>query len=324
MKRLGLLKNTARFLGAAALCWWILRAVPLGEAVSRLASASLPLLALSLATTFGVLYVQDVRCKILLLGKGPSVWKLFLWNLVGGAASFVLPSSASGDVVKALLMGKEEGVMGRSVMTTLLGRYLGLFSTLAICVVGFLLWPAAREAISLPKLLAVVLVLVALAAAGVVALRLLHRRRRGAVSDGKWSRRFDSALEVFHEATMHPKAVAQAFVLSIVLQVGNLFAGWLLFRAIGDGIGFSPVLALMPLVQLGTIAPLTVGGVGVREGLTLGLFHGLAGVARENCLAANLAGYVVSAGMALTGLVAWFLLRSGRKSSAPGTQAPTA
>lgn len=321
MSRSGILKNTARFALAAVLCWLILRAVPFHEAAARLASASVGLLALSLAANLVAMYIQAIRWKVLLIGKGPSVWKLFLWNLVGSAASFVLPSSASGDVVKSLLMGKQEGVLGRSVMTTVLGRYLGIFATLFVCAAGILLWPAVRAVVSIGKLLAVTSFFALLAIGVFFVLSFVHKRRRHVTAEGKWSRRFDSALEIFHEALTHPKVVAQAFALTLLLQVTNLFAGWLLFVAIGDDIAFAPILALLPLVQLGTVAPLTMGGVGVREGLTLGLFHGLAKVARENCLAANLAGYVVTAALALIGLFAWIALHAAHRKS-KGAQPP--
>ena len=38
-------------------------------------------------------------------------------------------------------------------------------------------------------------------------------------------------------------------------------------------------------------------------------------MARENCLAANLAGYVVTAAIALIGLVAWIFLRADRREN---------
>lgn len=321
MTRSGLLKHIARIALALLLGWWILRAVPFHDAISRLASASIPLLGLSLLGNFAAMYIQAIRWKALLGGGSPlTTWKLFLWNLVGGAASFVLPSSASGDVVKSLLMGREEGLVGRSVVSTAVGRYLGLMATLALSLVGFFWWPAVRQVVSTGKLLLVAGGLVVAAILAVVALRMLHASRRDLPVRGIWDRRFRSAVEVLSQALSEPKLVLVAFVLSLGLQVTNLLAGWCLFLATGGDVGLGPVFALLPLVQLGTLAPISLGGVGVREGLTLALFHGLAGVSRESCLAANLAGYLVTACIAITGLAAWFLLRRARS----GAQAPSA
>ena len=72
MSRSGILKNTARIALALVLCWLILRAVPFREATSRLASASIPLLLLSLSTNLVSMYIQAIRWKVLLIGKGPS------------------------------------------------------------------------------------------------------------------------------------------------------------------------------------------------------------------------------------------------------------
>lgn len=318
MTRSGLLKNLARFAFALLLGTWILRAVPLDEALSKLANASVPLLVLSLLGNLVAMYIQAYRWRILLgAERSPTTWRLFLWNLVGGAASFVLPSSASGDVVKSLLMGKEEGLVGRSLVSTAIGRYLGLMATLILCVAGFFLWPAVREVVSTTRMLVAVAGLVGGAVAGVAILRRIHDRRKDLPEGGKWDRRFRSGLAILVEALSQPRLVAMALALSLVLQVTNLLSGWCLFLAVGSDVGLGPVFALLPLVQLGTLAPISLGGVGVREGLTLALFHGLAGIDNQLCLAANLAGYVVTALLALAGLAAWLALRRRVSSIRP-------
>lgn len=322
MTRSGLLKNLARFSLALLLGAWILHAVPLDEALSKLASASVPLLLLSLLGNLAAMAIQAFRWRILLGSeRSPTTSRLFLWNLVGGAASFVLPSSASGDVVKSLLMGKEEGLVGRSLVSTAIGRYLGLMATLILCMVGFFLWPAVREVVSTTRMLLVAAALVGGALVGVAVLRGVHDRRKDLPEGGKWDRRFRSGLAILVEALSKPRLVAAALGLSLLLQVTNLLAGWCLFLAVGSTVGLGPVFALLPLVQLGTLAPVSLGGVGVREGLTLALFHGLAGIDKQLCLAANLAGYLVTALLALAGLVAWLVLRR-RGVSTPQAPSP--
>ncbi|MCB9497459.1 MAG: flippase-like domain-containing protein [Fibrobacteria bacterium] len=307
--------HVSRFLFAAALAWLVLANVKFTDAVALLSGASVPLLALSLAGNLLALHIQAIRWKLLLGGHGPSTWRLFLWNLVGGAASFLLPSSASGDVVKSLLMGRQENLLGKAVVTTALGRYLGLVATLGMCFSGFLLWPQVRSILSLDKMLLLLVAFILLGVGGVWVLRTIRPRIKISDSPGKWERRLHSALQVADEAMSRPKMVLQALLLSILLQLANLLAGWCLFLAIGSDVSLVAVLALLPIVQMGTLAPISLGGIGVREGITLALFHGLAGVSQPQCLAANLAGYLVTAILALIGLVSWLMLR--RRTTPP-------
>ncbi|RZV59985.1 MAG: hypothetical protein EX270_01170, partial [Pseudomonadales bacterium] len=73
------------------------------------------------------------------------------------------------------------------------------------------------------------------------------------------------------------RTLLAVFALSIVLQVATISLSWLMAEALAVEVPFSACLALVPLVWVLTMAPVSLGGIGVREAAFVYLF-GLVGV----------------------------------------------
>lgn len=294
----------------------VARLVPLGEVVRRLGQTDIALVLGSLLALLASLWIQAWRWKILMNEKRLSVPGLFGWTLFGVAAGFLLPSSVAGDMVKAYVAGRQMERVERSLMSTLLGRLLGMGSIAALAALGLLLWPATAQFFDAGRQA----LLAAVVLGGFAGLFVVgwYGRRCPPAEEGRtiWHRRAFRALHYLGEATHRPGAIAGCFALSLLLQSLTIVSGWLLFRASGSDVPLSAAMALLPIVLLGTLAPVSLGGIGVREGLTLALFSNFAGVPREICLASNVLGYAVNGLVALLGAAWWALARqrAGRQA----------
>lgn len=303
--------NRQRILGIAkyvisiGLVLLILNKVPLRPVLEKALQAHFGWLALSLFCNFATIWIQALRWKVLMPGSRAGVNRLFVWCIIGTAAGIVMPSAVAGDALRAVLLGREEGQLGSSVASTIMGRVFGLLAMICLSLVGILSWPPLASQISAGR---VVLLAAILLGAG-LGFWLMARFRGNIPWSGTWVRRTESLIGHFSAMAREPKRMALTAILSFLLQGTAILSGWMLFRACGQDLSIAAAAALLPLVMLGTMAPISIGGVGVREGLTVALFSQFASVPASVSLAANLVGYVAFPVIGGVGALCWIFLR---------------
>jgi uncharacterized membrane protein YbhN (UPF0104 family) len=112
----------------------------------------------------------------------------------------------------------------------------------------------------------------------------------------------------------HPGALVAALALSMIVQSELAVCQYLLARGIGVNVSLSLFLFCVPVAGVFASLPLTVNGLGVREGAYLVLF-GMAGMDRSNAIALGLLWFVSTVLGALPGVIAFVLLPSARTYS---------
>lgn len=294
---------------SCALVYWIATRFAIDDAVGLLRTAHPGWILLAVALNFGSVFVLAWRWKLLLGTASAKVLELTGWSLVGIGAGLFLPSSAAADGLKAVLYGRDANHLGRSLLSTALGRMMGMVAVAVHLAVGVLLWPRSWDLVSTGQLwifggLCGVLVLGAVLLYPQLARRLLERR------DGESALRSRArrGLEYFEDVRRDPVRVAQALVASIFSLSLSFLGVWALFVAIGAPVSIGPLFALLPVVLLGALAPVSLGGIGVREGVMIGLFTHFGLATAQECLASSLLGYAILATLGLTG-AGWWLLR---------------
>lgn len=188
------------------------------------------------------------------LGLDGSLVRLSSYYFIGMYFNLLLPTSMGGDVVRAWYLNAGSGRKLRAAGSVLLDRANGLAVLVAIACVAVFLAPATPNwamAAALGSAAAGVL-------GGVAALtlsRYLPKRRREQVG-------------MLVEVARHPRSLAATTALSCIVQAANVALVWL----VGVGLGLDIPLAyygvFVPLVSLVTLAPVSINGMGVREGAT--------------------------------------------------------
>ena len=207
-----------------------------------------------------------------------------------------LPASVGGDAVRAYALSKE-GVGGvDAVASVLMDRLLGVVSILIVAIAGAIL---ARDLIDIRALfpaLALLTVLCAVALAVVFSpraavgiARALARLPRGRVT----GERLVTAIQRY--AAFHMPMV-NVLLCSIAVQVLRVLQTYCLGLALGLAVPLGVYFALVPIILLIVLMPITINGIGTTQAGFVWLF-GRAGVASAPAFALS----VLFLGIAVVG-----------------------
>lgn len=313
-----------RILVTILLLGLVLWVTPLQSTATAIRDANVYWLAASLSLFLAATWVQALRWKILLDERSIPLSLLIRIQLIGTAAGFFLPSSLAGDMARTTLLSRSEGLLEKSILSTIASRLLGLAALMFLALAGAMFWGGQSLQLKPGKS---VLALASLALVSIgpawYAWKVLRRNSAWWNRGPAWKQRIYNGFAYIDRSLRNPRILGQSLILSVVLQGLTLSAGWCLFMAARASIGIGTVFALLPLVQLGSLAPLSVGGLGIREGLTMALFHGIAGIPRSTCLAVMTLGFSTSVVLCLPGIVLFYPTWRQKRRSTPPTPALT-
>lgn len=208
-----------------------------------------------------------------------------------------LPGGVLGDAARAVRARRQAGlgIAAKAVIIERLAGQIAMFSLLALALVGAVISPGGLAlSVGLNELLAGTLVLLALVALGVAAVRLARQR---------WRQHLGRSVVT---ALFAKGAWVEQLPLAGVILVLNLSSFTLCALATGTTLSAEGILVLVPLILCAMLIPATVAGWGFREGAAAALFP-LAGATASAGFAASLAFGLTILAASLPGL--FFLLR---------------
>jgi glycosyltransferase 2 family protein len=206
----------------------------------------------------------------------------------------LIPGVAGGDALRAIYLGRRTSRLGEAVASVLADRIVGLMG---------LFWLAAGAAIflkerGLPSVLTTVPILT-----GVIALALFVASpliiRFAQLMPSRLSR-YGGFIVTYLE---HRSALLAALALSVIVQTVLAVCQYLLALGIGIDAPVTLFLFCVPIAGVFASLPLTINGLGVREGAYLVLF-GMAGLSRTNAIALGLLWFACTTIGALPGALA--------------------
>jgi uncharacterized protein (TIRG00374 family) len=207
----------------------------------------------------------------------PAVMRIFFVSTFVGT---FLPASVGGDAVRAYALARE-GVSGASALASvLMDRVLGVLSVLLMAVLGlFLMRRLASNPFIQVSLLVTALgcaapaVLVFSAPARALATRLLAFAPAGRIQHA-----VTRLLDAFAQYAPRRADLLNVLGGSIAVQVLRILQAWLLGVALGVPDSLALYFALIPIILLVMLLPITINGIGTSQMGFVGFF-GQAGVA---------------------------------------------
>ena len=275
-------------------------------------AAAAALLAVQL-TLMGVRWWYLMRFEGLGVGLGATVRLMF----IGHFFNFFLPGSTGGDVIRAYLVTRRTAARTVAVATVLLDRFAGLAGMAFLAgAMTLITWgsPQTRQAAT-----AVGVTMLVIVSAGLV---LFSRRigraiRLDALIDRLPRRQnLRIAIDALRELPRSPKAVAA--VGTMTLGVHLLLAGGIatLGAALGLPVPAHLYFLFIPVIYILAAIPVSIGGLGVVEGMYVLFFAPYPGVDVSAVLALALLARFTPMLLSLPGLVCWLTERGGRENAA--------
>ena len=226
-----------------------------------------------------------------------------------------LPGGAGGDVIKIGLLAAAGKDAGRSAVSVLMDRLCG---SVSMILLGSLLMSWQFEWLSNSPVVAGLVHAVAIYLSVVSALIVLSvvLSSRGIVErlPARWPgrKRLLELTGVYFQCAVQWPRTLRALGISMVMLALFFLTYYFSSRAYGVELQATKFLALMPTVDIISGLPVSLGGVGVREGLFVLLLGNLAGVPGPLAVSISLGGYVMSAVWSLPGAFFWLVRKEKR------------
>jgi uncharacterized membrane protein YbhN (UPF0104 family) len=209
------------------------------------------------------------------LGFQRSLGRFVTYYFVGMFFNLLLPTSVGGDVVRAWYLDANSGRRLPAFLSVFIDRFSGLLVLLAMACIAAALCP-----IALPRWIP--LSVWATAGGAVVALLTLPVLARWIHHVEPIERLLDGTRHYLTDIHLLWTTTA----LSIVVQAANVVLVWLVGVGIGAPVPASYYWIIVPMVTLLTLLPVSLNGMGVREG---GMIVFLAPLSVDHAAALSLA-----------------------------------
>ncbi|MBF0487575.1 MAG: flippase-like domain-containing protein [Nitrospirae bacterium] len=217
--------------------------------------------------------------------------KLFSLNMIGLFFNNIMPGTTGGDAVKVFYVYKKTGSGLIAAGSVFMDRYIGLaniiFIGMAAMMFGLNRLAGTGVEFFTP----------AVTAAFVVGSFIVFGFRLGG--------RFASVAkfyEYFHLYMRNTKAIALSFMLTTAAQLIAIACVYLVAVGLGVNLGVLDLLIFVPVIILIASIPISISGLGLREGAFVLLFK-RAGIAEETAIAISFGWYLTTLVASLPGFI---------------------
>lgn len=220
--------------------------------------------------------------------------------LAGQFVGNFLPSTVGGDVLRITRMARITEQPAGSLASVVIERMTGWIVLPVVTLAALVVNPGLADLGSSSRLtIAVALVSLTLLVAALVLVG--HPRLGGRLAERRGFSRFAGAIHLgVDRLRSHPLAAVQVLAVGFAYQVVMALAVYLIAAALGLGVSFTAMLAFVPVVAILQALPVTLGGLGLREGAFVILLAPL-GVSTSHAIALGLLVYAVNLLVSLLG-----------------------
>ncbi|MFQ5963575.1 MAG: YbhN family protein [Candidatus Scalinduaceae bacterium] len=249
-------------------------------------------------------YLSSLRWKVLLVAHNIRVTtlRLFSFYLVGMFFNNFLPGSIGGDAVKGYDLYRYSKKGKESITTVFLERYTGLAALLLIGLVSLIFIYSLPEDY-LVKIL--ILGITATFIAGTIIVINSHVKNLtinlvSKLKIEKIKKAIFEIFETFGKYENHKSSFLNAVLLSIIIQVMNIFVYIILSNALDITVPWSYFFFFFPIITVISMLPISINGLGVREGINVYLFAQV-GVTHSKALSLSISWFLMVTAISLLG-----------------------
>jgi uncharacterized membrane protein YbhN (UPF0104 family) len=280
--------------------------VQLGDVLPHRNAGNTVLVAGALAFTFLGIVLSAFRWQRVLatLDVSAPLLRLTRHYLASLFVGNFLPSTVGGDVLRITRLGAETGDSAAPFASVVLERMSGWIVLPGLTFAGLLINPTLRQQ-GRATAVAAGVGAATLVALGAVLFAAGHPRVGRRVSGAEGWRRFTGAIHLgVDRFRRRPQLALNVIAASVVYQLCVLVSVFLAGKALDIDVGFTAILAFFPIVAIVQTLPVTIGGLGVREGALYLFLHPL-GVTTAQAISLGVLVYALTLIISLAGAPAF-------------------
>ncbi len=288
---------------------YIFYKIPLQSVVENWTIGMTPWIIAMLVAANLVMVIQANRWKGLSV-QGPEIpfKTYYAYTAMGYFFNNLLPTGFGGDAVKSLAFGKKFNQTSQSISAVFLSRIQGL---LAMFLCFFIALPFALSKTDIPFGYTIVMSIALLTCVVIVTLCLFSDKVPipTAITDKlTFIPKMQKSLSIYRQ---YKRQVLLSSLDSLWLQLLTLFISYAYFRAVSQDIDISILIVFTCITTVVSMLPISLNGIGIREGAQIALFTGILGIPAPIVLSAGLLGYIPLLFQALQGAI---VLAGSRKN----------
>ncbi|MET0275503.1 MAG: lysylphosphatidylglycerol synthase transmembrane domain-containing protein [Acidimicrobiia bacterium] len=305
-RRIAYAKVCFRLLVSAVLLAFLVTKIPAGSLEPKDTHAgTLVFFFAALAITFGGFVLSAWRWQRVLAVFDAHVpmRTLLSHSLAGQFVGNVLPSTIGGDVLRVSRSSKAVGGSDVAFASVAIERLTGFVALPLLTLLGIIVKPSLLD---VPH----AWISIAISAVTVVALCAIlfvagHPHLAGRFEKHDNWMRFIGAVHIgVSRLHREPKQASVVLVAAVAYQASVVAAVWCAIHALGVSVPDAAVLAFIPTVAMAQVLPISLGGIGIREGLLVVLLHPL-GVPTGKAIGVGLLWYGMTLLVSLLGAPAF-------------------
>lgn len=264
--------------------------IPFSEVYNNWNIRMIPwVIAMCIAATL-TMVIQANRWKGLSV-QGPQISfkTYYAYTALGYFFNNILPTGFGGDAVKSIAFGKRFNQTSQSVSAVFISRIQGL---LAMFLCFFATLPIALTQVDIPLQYTLImsgalLICIAIIIASLFSDKIpLPQKITDKIS---FLPKLQTSLSIYRN---YRKQLLFSSLDSLWIQILTLFIAYAFFRAVGININIGILVAFTSITAVITMLPISLNGIGIREGVQVALYTGLLGIPASTVLSAGLLGYL--------------------------------
>jgi glycosyltransferase 2 family protein len=309
-----------RLLICAAILWFIFYRIDFTKVLQqmRLVSPWAFILTFFIYVIANLLFALRWKKVLQSLQIDINLMNLFSLQLIGMFFNLFLPTSAGGDVIKAYYVSKDSGKKGASYLSVFLDRYIGLLSIILFAAIAAVAVKLTINGVVLYYWILLIFVIAVLFTV-MLATNFAKWLNKLLGTRLKFVQDIISLVNESSQATLkHRRTMIWTFIYSLgfmllVVWINNIF-----IISMGKSVALGDLLAFIAVISLAASFPISINGIGLREGAYIYLFA-TAGFSNEESLSLALLNFALLVLISLPGAVAYLLMGRGKTKLSQGS-----
>jgi len=320
------IKQLLKFGVSLLLLFFTLRLIDWRGSLELAGRANMGLLAVAVGLLLAERIFSVIKWLMLLRVKGSHItfWRLLVINYIGGFWGLVLPSSVSADIVRVYYLSKSTANVSLAVTSMLVDRLMGALSLVLLgCIsawmVGDTFGLAHARLIAASVAVACALGIALLYHNGFI--RWVDRRIIRHVARWKVIRPVRQWIASCFEYRQYPNTLVASFLLTVFVQMLRVMVFYAVAVSFGIRVPVTYYFIIVPLIMLLIMLPVSINGIGVREGSFVAFFA-LVGVPSSQAFIISFVVSVLTTLMTTLGGVVYMFDKSAIKPMAAIPERP--